>query len=76
MDSQELSEWIAVHRYFMPLPNPWHQTGVLASAIVAPHSQRGRTPKPVDFVPVQTPPQHQLQIDDAIAELRRQLRGE
>jgi hypothetical protein len=76
MDSQELAEWMAVHRFFMPLADSWHQTGILASAALAPYSPKGRPPKPADFVPIETPPQHQIQIDAAIAELRRQLRGE
>ena len=76
MDSQELSEWMAVHRYFMPLPDPWHQTGVLASAALAPYSGKGKTPKPADFVPLQQPPRHPLQDEEALLEFSRQLRGE
>jgi hypothetical protein len=76
MDSRELSEWMAVHRYFMPLPDSWHQTGVLASAALAPYSGKGRPPKPEDFVPLQQPPRHRLQDEAALAELSRQLRGE
>ena len=75
MSSTELSEWMAVHRYFMPLPDPWHQTGVLAAAVVAPYSGKGKSPKPIDFVPLETPPQHPVQMQAALEELRRQLRG-
>lgn len=76
MDSQELSEWMAIHRYFVPLPDPWHQTGVIASAALAPYSGKGKTPKPADFVPLQQPPRHALQDEEALLELSRQLRGE
>lgn len=66
MDSRELSEWVAVHRYFDPLPDPWRQTGLLASATLAPYCSKGRTPRTEDFVPVEQPPQHETQIMDAI----------
>lgn len=76
MSSTELSEWLAVHRYFMPLQDSWHQTGILASSMLAPYAGKGKSPKPADFVPIETPPQHPIQTQDAILELRRQLRGE
>lgn len=75
MDSAELSEWLAVHRYFMPLPDPWHQTGVLASAAIAPYSPKGRPPKAMDFVPIEKPPQHPEQIAAALRQLHAELRG-
>ena len=76
MSSTELSEWMAVHRYFMPLQDSWHQTGIMASAMLAPYSGKSKPPKPIDFVPVEKPPQHPLQMQAALEELRRQLRGE
>jgi hypothetical protein len=76
MNSQELSEWMAVHRYFSPLPDPWQQTGILAASMLAPYSKRGQAPKAADFVPIERPPQHYLQDQAALEELRRQLRGE
>jgi hypothetical protein len=75
MDSQELSEWVAVHTYFMPLPDPWHQTGVLASAMLAPYSPKGRPPKALDFVPIEKPPQHPEQLAAALRQLQHELRG-
>jgi len=75
MDSQELSEWVAVHTYFMPLPDPWHQTGVLASAVVAPYSPKGRVPKPSDFMPMEKPPQHPEQLAEMLRQLKQELRG-
>lgn len=76
MDSRELSEWMAVHRFYMPLPDSWHQTGILAASMLAPYSPRGKTPKPQDFVPIENPPQHRFQSEAAFEELGRQLRGE
>jgi len=76
MSSTELSEWMAVHRFFMPLQDSWHQTGILASAMLAPYSGKSKPPKPIDFVPIEKPPQHELQMQAALEELRRQLRGE
>ena len=76
MDSRELSEWMAMHRFYMPLPDSWHQTGILASAALAPYSGKGKTPKPEDFVPLAQAPRHYLQDEEALRELSRQLRGE
>ena len=75
MDSRELSEWMAFHRFFMPLTDSWHQTGILASAMLAPYSGRSKPPKPQDFVPIETPPNHEVQDRAALEELHRQLRG-
>ena len=76
MDSRELAEWLAFHRYFEPLPDSWKQTGLLASASLAPYCPRGRTPKVSDFVPVETPPQHNLQIQEAVERLQADLESD
>lgn len=76
MDSRELSEWMAVHRFFMPLPDSWHETGVIASATLAPHMPKGRHAKPSDFVPTEKPPQHQSQIELQLRELAKVWGGE
>lgn len=70
MDSREFSEWIALDRYFAPLPDPWRETSLLVSASLAPHCKEKI--KPDAFVPVQPPPQHHSQDVSAIHELRRQ----
>lgn len=75
MDSRELSEWLAWARYFQPLDNQWAQTGVLASAVLAPHVRRGQTPKPKDFIPVERPPQHKTQMLDVLAQMKLDLDG-
>lgn len=76
MDSREFAEWVAVHRHFHPLPDDWRQTGLLASASLAPYCPRGRTPKAEDFVPIAKAPQHELQIREALEQLKRDLEGD
>lgn len=68
MTSAELAEWMALDMYHEPIPSPWRQTGVLASAALAPYCGKGRRPKPEDFMPrarlAQSP-------EDMAAELRK-----
>lgn len=68
MTSAELSEWMALDMFHRPLPDPWRQTGVMASAMLAPYSGRGKTPKAEDFIPVARLPQTQ---DEMVSELRK-----
>ena len=68
MTSAELSEWMALDMFHRPLPDPWRQTGVLASAMLAPYSGRGKKPKAEDFVPVARLPQS---ADEMAAELAK-----
>lgn len=74
MDSRELSEWMAYTRYFQALPDPWAQTGLLASVTLAPHSG-DKTPKPKAFIPVENPPQHESQDYAALMKLKAELGG-
>lgn len=74
MDSRELSEWIAVDRYFMRLPDPWQQTGVIAASAIAPYAQ-GRPPQPSAIAGLAVPPKHPLQVRDAVAKLHADLEG-
>lgn len=73
VDSRELSEWIAIHRHYHPLPDSWRETGLLASAALAPYCPRGKTPKSEDFVPIEKPPQHELQVLEQLEELKRAM---
>lgn len=73
MDSRELTEWIAYTQHYEALPDSWQETGLLAAALLAPHSPKGRAPKPDDFVPLLTPPQHESQVKDMLLRLRREL---
>lgn len=76
MDSAELAEWIAVHTHFMPLPDPWHQTGVLAAATLAPYSKKGKPPKASDFVPITPAPQSPEQMNAVLRDLAMSLKRE
>ena len=73
MSSRELSEWIAIHRYYYPLPDPWRETGLLASVALAPYCRRGKTPKPDDFIPTEKPPQHESQMLEQLQALKEAL---
>ena len=75
MDSRELSEWMAYTRHFVALPDPWLQTGLLASIAMAPYTdpKKGKPPTSTDFVPTLQAPQHEEQDRAAIERLRREL---
>ena len=74
MDSRELSEWKAYTTYFVPIENPWLQTGLLASIASAPYTPEGKKPQTAgDFVPTLTAPQHEAQDRAAILKLRAEL---
>lgn len=75
MDSRELAEWKAVDRYFMRLPDPWQQTGVMAASALAPYCPAGQPPRASAVVGLAEPPQHPLQIREALARLHSELEG-
>jgi hypothetical protein len=53
------------------LPDSWRETGLLAAVLLAPHTERGKRPKPEDFVPIDKPPQHESQDLAALMQLRQ-----
>ncbi len=71
MTSAELSEHIAYTRWFAALPDSWRETGLLAAVLLAPHTEKGKRPKPEDFVPVDRPPQHESQDLANLLQLRK-----
>jgi hypothetical protein len=73
MGSREFSYWVAYSRYYEPIGGEWEQAGLIASAALAPYCPRGQTPRPRDFVPTEKPPQHQVQINQALADLQGDL---
>lgn len=75
MDSRELAEWMAFTRYFQALPDPWRQTGLEVSAMLAPHSPKGKAPSAEDFNPIERPPQHGDQMLAQIRMLQAALGG-
>ncbi len=70
MSSEELSEWIALDLYHEPLPQPWQQTGVLASAVLAPHCGKAKRAEPKDFVPTKRLPQTQAEMLQQLQKLK------
>lgn len=76
MDSRELTEWMAYTRYYEAIGNPWAETGLIVSALLAPHAPRGKAPKPSDFIPIEPAPQHQAQARDVLMDLMKQLGAE
>lgn len=75
MSAAEFAEWLAYTRYFEALPDSWRETGLLASAVLAPYSPKGKAPKADDFVPIERPPQHAQQIVDQIQQLQQFFNG-
>lgn len=73
MSSRELAEWLAYTRYFQAIPDSWAETGLIVSSVLAPYSERGKTPKASDFNPIEKPPQHQQQAVDVLKQLRQEL---
>lgn len=69
MSSREFAEWVAYTRYFEAIPDPWKQTGLQLSAMLAPHCERGKVPKPDTWVPLDKAPQHSQQINDELDKL-------
>jgi hypothetical protein len=75
MSAVELAEWLAYTRYFEALPDSWRETGLIASAVLAPYSAKGKAPKADDFVPIETPPQHPDQMRAELEKLLGALKG-
>ena len=73
MSCRELAEWMAFVRHFKAFDDSWAETGLIVSAMLAPYSEKGKTPKATDFIPIEPPPQHNLQAREVVIELRKQL---
>lgn len=73
MTTRELAEWMAYTRYFQAIPDSWAETGLLASAMLAPYSKEGMAPKASEFNPIEDPPQHDIQAREVILNLKQQL---
>ena len=70
MTSAELSEHIAYARWYSAMPDSWRQSGLVVASVLAPHCERGRRPKPEDFIPTEKPPQHESQDMATLMKLR------
>ena len=75
MSAVEFAEWLAYTRYYEAIPDSWRETGLIASAVLAPYSAKGKAPKAEDFVPIDKPPQHRDQMVDQIKTLQQFFDG-
>lgn len=76
MDSREFSTWVAWSRWFSPLEDTWMQTGMIASAVLAPYCPKGRVPSAKDFVPIEDKaPKHPNQILAVLEQMKKDLDG-
>lgn len=76
MDSRELTEWMAYTKYFVPIPNPWLQTGLITQWLKLPYRDKSDPPpKATDDVPALRPPQHAEQDRAALRRLAAELEG-
>lgn len=72
MDSEEFSEWISLDRYFERIGDQWMQTGIIASAVLAPYSKS--TPDPKRLIGLDDHvPRHRTQDLDALRRLKADL---
>lgn len=72
MDSREFSQWIAYGRWFRPLDNPWQQTGMMVTSMLAPYSKHA--PDPDTFIPIDdNTPQHPVQIRETLRRMAADL---
>lgn len=75
LSSAEIAEWMAFDMYYQPLADAWRQTGLIASAVLAPHCKKGSAPKPEDFVPKRKLPQTEQQMLAELQKLKRLTQG-
>ena len=75
MDSDELSEWIAINRYFFKIPDMNSSMALLTSAVLAPHCKRGQAPKPARFEGLDVPPKHPIQDQLSLQALAADMAG-
>jgi hypothetical protein len=70
MTSAEFSEWQAFDLYHQPLNDGWRQAAMVAATTAAPHTPKGRTLNPDDFVPVAKLPQTQEEMMQQLEKLK------
>lgn len=73
MDSREFALWMAFHRFHEPLPEPWYEAGLVASAAIAPYCKPHNRPKASDFVPIEQKLKHEDQIAEQLLKLKDAL---
>ena len=73
MDSNELSEWMAMHRYYHAIPDLNRSLALLTSAVIAGYARRGNVPPPSRFMGLEPPPRHPIQDREQVESLAREF---
>lgn len=73
MDSQELSEWMAMHKYFQLIPDVNRSLAILTTATIAGYAGRGNVPHPEKFMGMQKPPSHPIMDEMALRSLALEM---
>ena len=73
MDSEEFSEWIAMHRYFEQIPDLNRSLAILTTAVIAGYCGRGKVPHPQKFMGMDRPPNHPIQDEEALRSLAAEM---
>lgn len=72
--SDELTEWMAYHKYFHPIGDVERLLSMLIVAIIGGYrGRKGPLPKADAFRGVSKPPQHEIQIRDELDALALEL---
>lgn len=73
MDSDELTEWLVMHRYYQAIPDLNRSMALLTTAVIAQYAGRGNVPHPSRFMGLDTPPRHEIQDQEALEQLKADM---
>ena len=73
MSSDELTEWLVMHRYYQAIPDPNRSMALLTTAVIAQYAGRGKVPHPSKFMGIDIPPKHEIQDREALESLKRDM---
>ena len=73
MTSDELTEWLVMHRYYQAIPDINRSMALLTTAVIAQYAGRGKVPHPSKFMGMETPPKHEIQDREALEALKADM---
>ena len=73
MSSDELTEWLVMHRYYQAIPDINRSMALLTTAVIAQYAGRGKVPHPSKFMGMDIPPKHEIQDREALESLKRDM---